>query len=258
MYIYSGDYQGSFPQITMVGTSISVPMGQKSNFTTGAVDNDTALTSNMATVTMNLWKLVRAEFAQVEIFICPSSEQAGNKVNIRQDNASADSTFYLDFPWASGTGSPVNDKTISYSTVQPWSNLGSSRGTWDQWSSDMDPRCVIAADQNNGNDPTSGQVTTNNGDNSPAFTTLKASVNSKNHQGDGQNATFGDGHVSWTTSAYTGISNDNIYTSDNTTTLNVRPLSYTAATGYIDTVLIPVDTLTSNTKKWSDWTKTTN
>lgn len=39
--------------------------------------------------------------------------------------------------------------------------------------------------------------------------------NSRNHEGDGQNVLYADGHVSWETSPTCGIGQDNVYTNKN-------------------------------------------
>ena len=37
-------------------------------------------------------------------------------------------------------------------------------------------------------------------------------ANSKNHDRDGQNILYGDGHVSWESNPFSGVARDNIYT----------------------------------------------
>jgi prepilin-type processing-associated H-X9-DG protein len=75
------------------------------------------------------------------------------------------------------------------------------------WNKDTDPRVAIGADGNNGKQPDhsqNGTIPDNNG--------LKTYVNSENHTGDGQNVLYGDGHCSWSNTAYVGLEDDNIYT----------------------------------------------
>jgi prepilin-type N-terminal cleavage/methylation domain-containing protein len=262
MYTYGQDYSGSFP-ITMhknSGGSWAAPssvVGETSasyQLVSGAAESEGNFANADAqalTVSMNMWKLVRGEFAQAEIFNCPSSEQAGQKVDTKDDTALPSAGNFIDFPFkAAGIANPppvgsLPASYISYSYVQPWTYSST-------WSADGDPRSVIGADGNTGSNPTTkdGNATvapvalTGNGD--VTYTVMKGYVNSTNHTGDGQNIMWGDGHVTFEKSAYCGISSDNIYTSQtgatgmtnpDTTTgaWNVKPASAT------DTVLIPMN-----------------
>lgn len=271
MYTYSGDYSGAFP--TTGSDTITSIVGEKSmnpnlvaNTTAKPTDEDSDLpTSNTkVTVSMMMWKLVRAEIAQPELFLCPSSAQAGQKVATRDGTAVDPSpSLFIDFPYyASITTSPSTtasaSSNISYSFVQPYSTFTGTKGSWDMWAADIDPRIIIGADQNDGANPIAGTPTTTNDYSTISLNDLKQNVNSKNHTGDGQNCMYGDGHISFEKTAYVGIGKDNIYTSRNGASLtggsvsstpgvlDVKPASDVSSW---DTVLIPVD---------HDWSKKTN
>ncbi len=216
MYEYSQDYSGNFPRVGKKGVKVQTVTKEKGtspNFAANAKETEANMTANPLTVTasMNLYKLVRSDFAQPEIFNCPSSQQAGQKCYLKDGTADPDPLNFMDFPWSGWQSSSGNVVTtnISYSFIQPFTKFsGSGKGSWDFWATDVDPRMVIGADQNDGPTPT---AQTNGG--VPDFATLKASVNSRNHNGDGQNCMFGDGHITFEKSAYVGISGDNIFTS---------------------------------------------
>ncbi len=197
-------------------------------------------------VSQNLWILCRYDFTQAEIFLCPSSEEAGQKVNLIDTNHSG-ATCFSDFPWENSGG------TGSYSFIQPWTNnFARGHGSADMWNAEVDPRVVLAADANNGNDPTYRH---DGSSGVPNYNELKDHVNSTNHNKEGQNVMFGDGHISFEKSAYVGIDKDNIFTAmddgytgnpdaDNDQVLDVKPRdnfdSSINKPDQWDTVLIPV------------------
>lgn len=289
--LYGQDYDGVFPKTSITNATVANGIGAENAATTGtpnlvinAEENDSNLQpATKRTVSMNLWKLVRGDFTQPEIFNCASSTQAGQKANMRDVSGTTGGvgpTYFTDFPYGGGatTWGPVNqvaNSWISYSFVQPWSNFAptfTGKGSADMWGADIDPRIVIGADQNNGTNPCAA-TTANAGKGAgadtvgtsttapPSFNVLKSLVNSTNHTGDGQNCLYGDGHANFEKTAYTGISQDNIYTSRvngasrtasaNLTTgsLRVRPLEDVTTW---DTVLVPNDTtsLTGWTVTW--------
>ncbi|MFA5865497.1 MAG: type II secretion system protein [Phycisphaerae bacterium] len=258
-YLYSQSYGGVFP---ITDNQTAVGLSQEPDFranqvlaTKGSENPDNrAQDKDKVTVSMNLWKLVRGEFAQPEIFNCASSNQAGNKVNMKDDNTT-DPTCFTDFPYgpksnaAKWSDQDLSNNNISYSFIQTWSVFTKGKGSWDLWASDVDPRAVIGADANNNLDPSRIPVTTNK----PTQSELKASINSTNHGGDGQNALYADGHVAFVQTAYCGIADDNIFTSrvvgsatpNIPGALKVKPAS--DITNW-DVVLPPVASLTGWTK----------
>jgi prepilin-type N-terminal cleavage/methylation domain-containing protein len=268
MVLYSQDYSGTFPTTdNSKMTDMAAETDCICNLVSGE-DKDSDLSSQTkGSISMMLWKLVRAEVAQVGVFLCPSSEQAGQKENLRDGSGTTNDpgpTMFIDFPfYTTAAYVPTSAKPtnyISYSYVQPYTAFTGSKGSWDYWGADCDARMVLGADQNNNTQPEYKQTSITDYSKTSA-SNLKTYVNSKNHTGDGQNCTYGDGHVSFEKSAYVGIGNDNIYTSRNGQSdssgasydpgkLDVRPDKDTNALGgAYDTVLIPVYTATSGSLK---------
>lgn len=233
MYEYSQDYAGAFPTLPLkCGVIIGEDVARR-NLKPGALDDcstDFSPCDNHS-ISQNLWLIVQAEFAMSEIFNCPSSEQAGQKA-VWQDGPVAGTMAFADFPWKDPAG------VISYSFIQPWTDFGHGKGSWNQWRADADSRLVLGADANDGSNPVfdQGDLPVSNND-------LKAYVNSRNHTGDGQNLMHGDGHVSWSYTPYAGIGRDNVFSAlpaahtgeagDTPGILSVRPGNPN------DTVLIP-------------------
>ncbi len=171
----------------------------------------------------SMWILVLGGYIQTPSFICPSDPLAiGPSTEYNQG------LYYGNFGVVNGIGMVqgpweynYNGQGLSYSTAFPWlwqnGGYSSSPGPW--WTttgatanvplvSDMAPQDGNA---NNG-EAQAGiyqRITTV----LPSENTYGAYIyNSGNHNGDGQNVGFGDGHVVWEKSPYCGQHGDNIFT----------------------------------------------
>jgi len=271
LYQYGNENDASFPIIPFTDPDSNDVVGEDAadfNLVDGEEDPFTAsFDSDDRAPSQNLWVLCRYDFTQPEIFTCPSSEEAGQKANLIDNNDSGSgATCFVNFAWdgwQDGTR-----KTGSYSFIQPWTtNFSRGHGSADMWSAEVDPRVVLAADANNGKAPDARHDCDANGAGGsglPNYHELKDFVNSTNHNKEGQNVMFGDGHVSFEKSAYVGIDKDNIFTAmcdddsytgkpdeDDSQVLSVRPRDNFNPTinnpDQWDTVLIPVkDSILSN------------
>ncbi len=270
---YSNDAKGVFPTLPAptVGTGTIEAPDNNSNWNVNpnlaALEkpfNNIAATpkgltgSAYETVSANLWLLCRGEFTQPDLYNCPSSEKAGNKVCLRDVSAGvggAGVEWFVDFPFS---GTAVADTTnvtssISYSFTQPWTPWSGSHGSWDMWAGDMNARIVIGGDENNasrpGYMPASGL---------PTFQEMKDNINSRNHTGDGQNLLFGDGHAAWSKTAFAGVATDNVYCRYDATTegnrLSVKPVPIDDAEKW-DTVLVPVTKSVFDNTTYGTWVR---
>jgi prepilin-type N-terminal cleavage/methylation domain-containing protein len=220
LYQY-GNEHGSFPMVSAPGADGVRPenalaIQDSINILNDAMEDPfsasgSELPSKPArSVAQNLFLLVRADFTQSEVFLCPSSEQAGQKAFTIDGNQSGAGAFSC-FPWDGWQGTARGSelgKTMSYSFLQPWSGFTRGHSAAEMWNCETDPRVVLAADNNNGSDPrirnADGGV--------PTYDEMKSSVNSTNHTKEGQNVLYADSHVSFEKSPYVGIDSDNIYT----------------------------------------------
>jgi len=134
------------------------------------------------------------------VFTCPSS------------NAEKDT-------YGGGTNAPINrsnftsSKNISYSYQNPYPGT-SAIGAGFKLNNAIGAEFAVAADMNPG---------TTNGDNvnSPSSTSSAKDMklaNTNNHDKDGQNILYGDGHVAWESNPFVGVNRDNIYTAASNTT----------------------------------------
>jgi len=182
------------PDLTISGTNSQEP------FTgTGAATNTPGTTANRPIdncVPASLFLLLRTQDITSEVFTCPSS------------NAERD-TF------GGGTNSALNrgnftniQKNLSYSYANPFpSSTAIGAGFKLNWSLSSD--YAIASDINPG--------TTGNNDNvliptSSSSAALMKQGNSNNHDEDGQNVLYSDGHVEFSSNPFGGTARDNIFT----------------------------------------------
>lgn len=294
--VYAGNNREKFPQIspgfgtfsldvlggndTVGPTSPLLNLAPDAEDPTG--DDGTGLSDYYAdgddrSIESNLWLTVRAKLTETELFRCPSDK--GNKFwdfNMADPadgggTGGAGAEYFINFPWAwanydpaAGSGTATLS-TLSYSFVNPWTVFPNSTNSAEAWAPEMDSRYVIGADQNNGGDPTFV-------DSVPSALTPKQMrnyINSRNHNGDGQNVLFGDSRVEFRRTAYVGATGDNIYTSRYTVDLlpedraidpppseqpgilDVNPEYVELSSGNWDTVLIPVDKRVLTAQGWT-------
>jgi prepilin-type processing-associated H-X9-DG protein len=79
----------------------------------------------------------------------------------------------------------------------------------DWWTNRMSAEFAVASDINPGTTGSNDNVLYPN--NTSSSKDMKR-ANSKNHEGDGQNFLFGDGHVEFLQNPFVGIQRDNIFT----------------------------------------------
>jgi len=145
-------------------------------------------------VTAALFMLLRTQDITSEVFTCPSS------------NAEKDL-------YGGGTNAPINrsnftsSKNLSYSYQNPYPGT-SAIGAGFKFNNTLGAEFAVAADINPG---------TANGDNvffpnNTSSAKDMRNANSNNHDKDGQNILYGDGHVAWESNPFVGVNRDHIYT----------------------------------------------
>ncbi|MEA2710546.1 MAG: hypothetical protein QOF78_3147 [Phycisphaerales bacterium] len=174
-------------------------------------------------VTAALFLLLRTQDITSEVFTCPSS------------NAEKD-TF------GGGTNAPINrtnftsSKNLSYSYQNPYPGTQAIGGGF-KLNNSIGAEFAVAADMNPG---------TSNGDNVVGATATSSAkdmkaANSNNHDKDGQNILYGDGHVAWESNPYVGINRDNIYSAATNSTGGMTSVMGMGPYDANDSCLFPSD-----------------
>jgi prepilin-type processing-associated H-X9-DG protein len=146
-------------------------------------------------VTAAMFLLLRAGDITTQVFTCPSTDatawDCGGKTNTAQS-------------WTNWNGEKTLAMHLSYSLNNPYfSDQASAAGAI--WNSSISAEYAVAGDMNPGTDDLT-KLTTQ----SPPAQMRHG--NSFNHNQEGQNILFGDGHVEFDQNPFVGVLRDNIYT----------------------------------------------
>ena len=231
--LYSNENKGLYPKTTWNSSLTMCTWGTPygATPTSAASDPFLGIHENDNDVSAALFLLLRTQDITSEVFVCPSSN--GEK-----------DTYY------GGTNSALNRvnftdtfKNLSYSYENPYGATLAIGNGW-KLNNSISAEYAVAADMNPG--------TVGNNDNVAAVNVSSSAKdmkqgNSNNHDEDGQNVLYGDGHVEWQKNPFVGVNRDNIYTAISGYTGAVP----TQATGDAvlrgspydsnDTILVPAD-----------------
>jgi prepilin-type N-terminal cleavage/methylation domain-containing protein/prepilin-type processing-associated H-X9-DG protein len=214
LILYSNDNKNVYPRgKTTPNGPLSafqgITVAHTDPFATNAPNND---------VTLAMFLLIRNADLNPEVFVCPSSNQEKDTLNGQS------STLRINFS---------GQQFLSYSITNPYPN-DASIGRGYKFNSNIQADFAIGADRNDGLETADGSV------NSNASSADQKKINSLNHEGEGQNVLYNDGHVEWTTTAFAGANKDCVYAAAGTRTVsNVRqqndPATYLLSPGGIGT-----------------------
>lgn len=152
--------------------------------------------NNMAAA---LFLLIRTQDIGSEVFTCPSASQERDRYEAGAATA-ADRVATKRSNFSSVTNN------LSYGISSPYPN-GTATAAGYVWRATLSPEFAVAADMS-AYSTLPGTYPAN----SSAPASEMRNANSSNHNRDGQNVLFGDGHVEWTTNPFVGVQRDNIYT----------------------------------------------
>jgi len=186
LLLYANDNKGVYPRTPADSTKATY-----SNFSAGGASTATDPFGtggpSVNDVTAAMFLLVRNADINPEVFVCPSSNAEKDTLNNKPANQRCN--FY----------GPNN---LSYSYTNPYP-ADAAIGLGYKLNGNVPADFAIAGDRNDGD-----YLATVN---SASAASEQKKINSKNHEGDGQNVLFNDGHCEWTTSAWVGANKDNIY-----------------------------------------------
>ncbi|HZZ43635.1 MAG TPA: prepilin-type N-terminal cleavage/methylation domain-containing protein [Tepidisphaeraceae bacterium] len=194
LLLYSNENRNAYPR-TYATTAALTNLSNTGSTAGDPFGNAGATPCGTNNITACLFLLLRTQDIGSEVFTCPSS------------NAEKD-TF------GGGTNTALNrsnftdlSKNLSYSYANAYpSSTAISAGY--KLNNSLSPEFAVAADLNPG--------WHDGDDNIKAVTTTSSQsdmkrANSNNHDGDGQNVLFGDGHVEFVQNVFVGINRDHIY-----------------------------------------------
>jgi prepilin-type N-terminal cleavage/methylation domain-containing protein len=151
-------------------------------------------------VSAALYLLLRTEDITTGVFVCPSSNSEawdyGGGSNTAQN-------------WVNWTNTTIT-KNLSYSYEDPYPSSTAISNGW-KLNSSLPADYAVASDVNPGSVVANGTKNPTTVDTS-APASLMRQANSSNHDQDGQQVLFGDGHVDWLQNPFCGVQRDNIFT----------------------------------------------
>lgn len=221
MQLYANENRGSFPRITFSSSGTYFVTWGSSATLSDPFANVTSTPKN--DVTAALFLLLRTQDITAEVFTCPSSNAD------RWDFGGGSNTALNWSNWNNPT------QNLSYSYANPYPNSTAQTSGY-RLNNSLTAEFALASDINPG--------TTGTNDNVIAVTTQSSArdmkqANSNNHDEDGQNVLFGDGHVEFTQNPFVGVAKDNIFSPQGLTTgsisTNASPVNAN------DSVLLPLD-----------------
>jgi prepilin-type processing-associated H-X9-DG protein len=180
-------------------------------------------------VTAAMFLLIRNEDIGSETFICPSAEipkwDFGGGKNSAQN-------------WTNWDGNASLARHLSYSYQNPYAGKPAIKAGF-RLNGLIDASFAVVADMNPG-----GDAVLNVTPDSPAD--VMRTANSMNHQREGQNVLFGDGHVAFEDNPFCGKQGDNIYTANGPEVVHPARAGQAAITAspvdQVDSILLPTAT----------------
>jgi prepilin-type N-terminal cleavage/methylation domain-containing protein/prepilin-type processing-associated H-X9-DG protein len=251
MILYANDNKGSYPRtISGTGAGGGPPQGLQTAETctfgncsrgidpfVGAAAGPTGGTTNRPSgndVTAALFMLLRTQDITSEVFTCPSSN---SEKDIYEGGTNAPQT----------RSNFSSSKALSYSYQVPYASSSAIGSGW-KFNNTLGAEFAIAADINPGVLPLASDNISYPSATSSAKDMKLA--NSNNHDKDGQNILYGDGHVAWESNPFVGTNRDNIYTAAKDSTGGQQANGGITNNNFIgsydanDSVLMPTDDMT--------------
>jgi len=233
--LYANDNKGTYPR-TMMDTTTNptwgTPYGAGPGTAAGAAGTDPFATAGTSVndVTASMFLLLRTQDITPEVFTCPSSN--GEKWDFGGGANTA-------LNWNNFGGISGVQKNLSYGYQVPTGDAYAISSGF-KLNNTLSAEFAVSADMSPG--------TAGNNDNVIAVSSTSSAKdmkqgNSNNHDEDGQNVLYGDGHVEFQQNPFVGVQRDNIYVRRGASTgfsaaaSPVNKLPYDAN----DTVLLPTD-----------------
>jgi len=191
--LYSNENHGAYPRTrATTGPSVIPTWGTGVNASNPFADDGPAPND----VTAALFLLLRTQDITSEVFCCPYSN-AEKDIYGGGTNSALNHSNFSDFK-----------KNLSYSYQNPYPNDGAVERKW-KLDNSISAEYAVAADISPGVMGDHQNVLAVKFDSSASD---MRQGNSPNHDQDGQNVLYGDGHVEFQQNPFVGVNHDNIYT----------------------------------------------
>jgi prepilin-type N-terminal cleavage/methylation domain-containing protein/prepilin-type processing-associated H-X9-DG protein len=205
--MYANDNKGNFPRTRFDTTSGTVVAGIQN-----AIVSDPFAAGTANCVTSSFFLVLKTQDLTSEVFVCPSSSAERAAFNFNGSNGMSGAQNVWNF---TNSGDPSS--VISYSYIVPFPT-SNARNQGFKLNFTLSSDFAIAADMNPGNAPGGGGA---QGDKVTGIKyndsrSVMQAANSNNHNGDGENVLYADGHVEFQTSPFAG----QVITSAGTTNFN--------------------------------------
>jgi len=248
MQLYANDNKGAYPRtrysdlgsiVTLTGTTTATGTGAMDPFLAPPSNND---------LTAGVYLLIRTQDITPEVFICPSSNDEKDTLGGHPTDWGCNFTAL---------------KNLSYGFAANMYANSTSVGTGVKWNNTLDPSFAMAGDKGPGT-TTGGSTSASVGYTLTTGSTSanKRGGNSVNHDRDGQNLLYADGHAEFQNTSMVGQNNDNVYNKASATPQTGNGASAAAAltgstaaggdstpAGPEDTILLPASA-TTGTVGW--------
>jgi len=199
--LYANENKGNYPRTRYdVATTSTTGNYDTSNNGTTAQDPFTSTAAKPNDIITAIFLLIRTQDITPEVFICPSSNDEkdtyGTAAGISAQNK-------ISF---------TKQSNLSYSYANPYPSANAVNNGY-KLNATTGAEFAIAADKNP--DGATGYDVTRPNETSSSKDMQQA--NSPNHQGQGQNVLYGDGHAEFVQNPFVGTKRDNIYTASSST-----------------------------------------
>jgi prepilin-type N-terminal cleavage/methylation domain-containing protein/prepilin-type processing-associated H-X9-DG protein len=236
--LYANENKGNYPRTRHAP-------GEGPVAGTGKLSTDPFTTNapvvELGDVTAPLFLLIRTQDITSEVFTCPSSNAEKDLYTADNDadvNTAQDQSNFSKVPGPEDAGL-AGSVNLAYSYANPYPDATSQAAGY-KLTSSLSAEFAVAADLNPGQ-----SIAQNQDDvvgvewNSPA--SVMKNANSNNHDGDGQNVLYGDGHVEFTNTPFVGVQKDNVYTTRNDSAVPTADEYPSFPFNAEDAVLLPTD-----------------
>ena len=215
--MYENENHGQWPRTAYDPATAQTPV--KGTGTTAADPFTPGSTVQPNDLTAGLFLLMRTQRLSPAVFVCPYNDAT---------------SFAADSADLAGRSNFTDQKkNLAYSFADPYPSAAAVTAGY-ALTSRLSAAVPVGADKNPGRGEGTDDVYAVTPSSTPS---QMEEANSPNHEREGQNVLYADGHVTYESTPFVGVGHDNIYTAKDGT----PPTVERSPTGPTDTLLLPTD-----------------